>query len=473
MSCFGGQNKDYRFPFYFRLIGTNNNDDDGSIDVKGKREIEEETPPLPLDVLRLIVHHLVKGLPETYKELVALGEASGLIREDDVASCVAQLQESLPCSANILTLKLTPRQRHMFTNKSVFHASYNMSGTLIVIIRFPSYIAELWDAITGELVHKLRGHSSSIHDASFSSGGTLVVTGSYDSTVRVWSIKNGSCVLTIKAAHHLFIAVSFSHDDKRIMTLSINLFDGGSSSRPFNVLETPSRIAKVWDASTGQLLKHVNTLVYPCTQPITSGTAMSAEQATWTTGHPPFFISTKYSSNLSLIATLSSDGTCFVWDAATGEHKQTLRALGESTNWWRDNIRSFDRPQFSDFRSVSFSPDDNLIVIASFDSPTVRIWRLDTGECVQILQTGHERGVASAKFSPDGKHVVTASFDGTVRLWNVADGRHLYLLYVHIVAGTPYRAMFTTVNFNSSGTRIVLGGLGEAYVISAPMLRFK
>lgn len=48
---------------------------------------------------------------------------------------------------------------------------------------------QLWDVDTGECLHVLRGHYHQIYAVAFD--GEKVVTGSLDSTVRVWSAATG------------------------------------------------------------------------------------------------------------------------------------------------------------------------------------------------------------------------------------------------------------------------------------------
>ncbi|MBX3326495.1 MAG: hypothetical protein U0223_06775 [Nitrospira sp.] len=51
---------------------------------------------------------------------------------------------------------------------------------------------------------------------------------------------------------------------------------------------------------------------------------------------------------------------------------------------------------------------------ASTDN-TARLWDVASGKELHVLW--HEEGVNSAEFAPDGKTVVTASDDRTARLW--------------------------------------------------------
>jgi len=56
---------------------------------------------------------------------------------------------------------------------------------------------------------------------------------------------------------------------------------------------------------------------------------------------------------------------------------------------------------------------------------TARIWDLDAGGAAAETRrfVGHAWAVNSAAFHPGGAEVITASDDGTVRIWNVADGK--------------------------------------------------
>ena len=55
---------------------------------------------------------------------------------------------------------------------------------------------------------------------------------------------------------------------------------------------------------------------------------------------------------------------------------------------------------------------------------TVRLWDLDTGECVRTIRA-HDRYVYAVAFSPDGSRLVSGSGDHTLRVWDPATGARL------------------------------------------------
>ena len=105
------------------------------------------------------------------------------------------------------------------------------------------------------------------------------------------------------------------------------------------------------------------------------------------------------------------DNTVRLWDLETG---RCLRVL----EGHRDTVYS-----------VAWSSDGRYALSGSADD-TVRLWDLKTGHCLRVLK-GHKGSVLSVAWSSDGGRVLSSSFDDTVRLWDVETGRCLRVLEGH------------------------------------------
>src|SRR5262249_28114579 len=61
-----------------------------------------------------------------------------------------------------------------------------------------------------------KGHTGWVNSVAFSPAGKLIVSGSQDSTVKVWDAATGKETLSIKGHIHWVYGVAFSPDGKRI-----------------------------------------------------------------------------------------------------------------------------------------------------------------------------------------------------------------------------------------------------------------
>ncbi len=53
----------------------------------------------------------------------------------------------------------------------------------------------------------------------------------------------------------------------------------------------------------------------------------------------------------------------------------------------------------------------------------MKLWQIDTGECLQTFQA-HPSLVLAIAFSPDGQVLATGGGDGTINLWDVSEFLH-------------------------------------------------
>jgi WD40 repeat protein len=118
------------------------------------------------------------------------------------------------------------------------------------------------------------------------------------------------------------------------------------------------------------------------------------------------------------VASGSNDNTIKLWNAATGEQRQTLEGHSDWVN------------------AVAFSPDGQTVASGSGDK-TIKLWNAATGEQRQTLE-GHSDWVNAVAFSPDGQTVASVSDDKTIKLWNAATDEQRQTLEGH---SGPVRAV--------------------------------
>jgi WD40 repeat protein len=127
----------------------------------------------------------------------------------------------------------------------------------------------------------LEGHEGGVWSVAFSPDGKQIVSGSLDSTLRVWDAVSGNCQNTL-AGHLGFVtSAAFSPDGKQIVS--------GSNDGT----------ARVWNAVSGDCQ---NTLA----------------------GHTSSVNSVAFSPDGKQIVSASNDGTVRMWDAMSGECQSTL-----------------------------------------------------------------------------------------------------------------------------------------------------
>ncbi|EMD32809.1 hypothetical protein CERSUDRAFT_161328 [Gelatoporia subvermispora B] len=251
----------------------------------------------------------------------------------------------------------------------------------------------VWDVATGDaLLKSMEGHTDSISSVAISADCTMIISGSYDGTIRMWNAMTGQPMLTPMRGHtDLVTCVVFSTDGTRILSSSND------------------RTIRVWDVFDGE----------PLTEP-------------WE-GHTKPVNSISCSPDGIRVASGSSDGTIRLWNPDTGESLlDPLR--GHIGSVW----------------SVSFSPDGTRVASGSHDR-TVCVWDAFTGESLLKLPDAHLDWIGTVAFSSDGLRIVSGSSDRTVKVWNATTGK----LAANTLEG--HSNIVESVAFSSDGTCVVSG----------------
>ncbi|KAI9460067.1 WD40-repeat-containing domain protein [Boletus coccyginus] len=277
-----------------------------------------------------------------------------------------------------------------------------------------------------------RGHADWVRSVAVSTDGRWIVSGSDDSTIRVWDAETGLEVSDPLEHSGFVVSVAFSPDGKIIVS--------GSSDTTIRAWDTQTKlqVGSAFHGHTGS----VNSIAFsPHGIWFASGSSDNTIRI-WNTkahiqvallkGHTNPINSIAASLNGERIVSGSSDGTIRVWSTLT----------------WSQVGGPLNGPP-SPVNSVAFSPDGKLIASGSDDS-IIRLWDFRAGSQVGTLE-GHIDHVTSVAFSVDSKFIVSGSTDRTIRVWDAA---------THSQVGTPltkHTGRISSVAISHDGRTIVSG----------------
>jgi WD40 repeat protein len=264
----------------------------------------------------------------------------------------------------------------------------------------------------------LTGHLGPVQGLAIDPEGALLISGSWDNTLKLWDLKTGEVQETLgqeRASVIRDVALdpytqrfASASDDGTIDIWKLDrqgeTFTGeleqtiaGHLGPVYAIAISPDGLVlasgsedntiKIWAIETGDLL---HTLTHH-RGPVRA-VAISPDGQTLISG--------------------AGDATIKIWDLETGALQYTLM----------DHNRLV--------RGLAISPDGKTLASASWDR-TLKIWDLETGELQNTL-IGHTDLVVSVAISPDGSTLVSGSDDDTIKIWDLATGEKLATLTNHL-----------------------------------------
>jgi len=273
----------------------------------------------------------------------------------------------------------------------------------------------------GQLIRTLTGHSSSVISVAVTLDGKRVISGSSDSTLKVWNLEPNKEPLTLTGHGGWVNAVAVTPNGKRAIS--------GSSDSTL----------KVWDLErnkelftlTGHNSSVTAVAITPNGKWVISGSYGNTIKVWSLEKRKLLFTLKEHSSWVSAVAitlngkqliSSSYDNTLKVWNLETegGFFTFIWNLIPDDKPWNLISRRQrFTLTGHSNLvTAVAVTPDSKLAISGSWDN-TLKVWNLEKRELMFPPLTGHNSGVMSVAVTPDGKQVISASTDNTLKVWNL------------------------------------------------------
>ncbi|KAF2967249.1 hypothetical protein GQX73_g6349 [Xylaria multiplex] len=261
----------------------------------------------------------------------------------------------------------------------------------------------LWSLGSGSLVRTFLGHTAGIRALQFDS--SKIVSGSLDETIKIWNCQTGQCLLTIS-----------NHNDA---LLGLHLVGKVLASSSMD------KTIKIWN--------------------------FEGKEAFTLRGHKDGVNSVSMDTTSRTLISASDDFTLRLWDLDTrqcirvfeGHCGQVQRALfspvGSEYSHLLEPSPLPDFPHQKDMCLVRSSYGDGFsacperslpppyVLSGSLDN-TLRLWDTASGVCVRV-DFGHTEGVWTV--ATDNLRVVSGAGDSLVKVWDVITGSCLRTLTGH------------------------------------------
>ena len=319
----------------------------------------------------------------------------------------------------------------------------------------------LWSTATWERLALLEGHTAAIRVMVFSPDGARVVTGSVDSSSRVYRVAPASLLYTIGSQRSTVTAAAFGPDGS-IVTGSV---------------DTTARVSSSASAHGASFVGHTDTITaiaYRRAGDLVLTASRDGTARLWEPRGDPFLpelgrhpggvLGAEFSPDGQLVASAGADGVVRIWRGSGGPIALTHGARvnrvawvaggqllltasddGTARLWRRTGTLVTTFAHGGRVRAAAFATDRTRVVTAA-DDGTVRLWRPD-GRPIATMR--HSDAVTVARFSPNSRFVLTGSSDGTVRIWRASDGRAVRTL--------PVGAPVTAAAWSVDGSLVVTG----------------
>ncbi|XP_037934644.1 POC1 centriolar protein homolog [Teleopsis dalmanni] len=273
------------------------------------------------------------------------------------------------------------------------------------------------------------GHIGAVTAIRFNANGNQIVTGSTDSSVILWDLKQEARCLQFCVHTGPVYGVSTSS----------NLIASTGQDRRVKIWEPKIR------GVSCEFVAHLKTVRSVDFDPTGMMVVTASDDKAiklWKVAQQKFLTSfayhtnwvrsAKFSPNGKLIASCSDDKSLRIFDINSG---QCIRTFTEERGMGRQ---------------VAWHPDGNVVAVA-LTCNRVKLFDIGETELIQLYQV-HSAPVNDLSFHPNGHFMITGSDDETIKVLDLLEGRPVYTLTGHVgpVSAVSFSADGSI--FSSAGT---------------------
>ncbi|CVK97670.1 related to S. pombe trp-asp repeat containing protein [Fusarium mangiferae] len=227
----------------------------------------------------------------------------------------------------------------------------------------------LWNTHTGRCEKILTGHTGKVNTTAISPDNQLLVSASFDQTLRIWDLDAGKCKKVLRGHECNILLAVFSLDSRMIASGDTNGHIG------------------IWDARNGAFMHDLRSGLY--------------------NGIYKSFI---FSDDATKLIAVLSTGTVLIHDIQRGSYEQAFGFSSSTKNW-----------------TVEPSRDLSMILTASSDDNTVRIWDPHTQSKGLKEARSQDNLILEVDTSPNGRTVVLHTVSGN-EVWSLCQNKFECLL---------------------------------------------
>ncbi len=277
---------------------------------------------------------------------------------------------------------------------------------------------KIWDLATGQEIRTITGHTQGIRCLQFDD--TKLITGSLDGTIKVWNWRTGALIRTLSGHSHGVIGLHMADkllasgsSDNTILVHDFNNYHrtqllGHTDWVNAVKIDLPSRTlfsasddmtVKLWDLDTHRCIKTYEGHVGQVQQVLPLPHEFEIDEAD--------FVANAH-NDTSDTASVDSDTS----HIPSGNHQPTSSPADLET-FFPDNPSR---------------PSPPLYMLTGSLDGTIRLWHVPSGRCVHRF-FGHVEGIWS--LAADSLRLVSGAEDKTIKIWDPRTGKHERTLTGH------------------------------------------